>query len=448
MMTSGGGLTTLATAAKFPIRLVESGPAGGAILAAVKSRKIGSDRVLSFDMGGTTAKICLIDDMQPLLSRAFEVDRRYRFKKGSGLPVRIPVIEMVEIGAGGGSIGSIDSVGRVQVGPESAGSQPGPACYGLGGNLPTVTDADVALGRLDGSRFAGGQMTLDPNNARRAISDRFSDYFTDTGAAAVAMSEVVDETMSQAARGHAAEWGKSIDTRTMVAYGGAAPLHAARLMQKLHLDRVVIPKDAGVGSALGFLLAPISYEVVKSVYMRLSQFNQSRIQEILDELRIEAMDVVEQATAEPVEVSVTVLMRYVGQGYEISVPVEVASIDIDYLRKEFDSHYRQLYQRLIPDGDIEIMSWTLRASTHPPLVEPIVDSTPDKIEKRSNQEIQMTFNGETLSTLVLPREDLELNSEVEGPILVVERHTTTVVPKDFSVTVNAEGDLVLRMSAQ
>jgi N-methylhydantoinase A len=299
LMTSGGGLTTLATATEFPIRLVESGPAGGAILAARVAAESGLEHVLSFDMGGTTAKICLIDQAQPQLSRSFEVDRVYRFKKGSGLPVRIPVIEMVEIGAGGGSIASVDKLQRIHVGPASAGSQPGPACYGRGGTEPTVTDADVLLGRIQSEYFAGGRLSLDVAAARRALDGRIGRVRNlTTELAAVGVCEIVDENMAAAARAHAVEWGSEAAGRTLVAYGGAAPLHAAALANKLKIDRIVVPLGAGVGSAIGFLLAPVSYEVVRSRYQRLSAFDAASANEVMTEMLKEAAAVVQAAAPE------------------------------------------------------------------------------------------------------------------------------------------------------
>lgn len=444
MMTSGGGLTTLNIAARFPIRLVESGPAGGAILAAKKAREIGASKVLSFDMGGTTAKICLIDAWQPTVSRSFEVDRRYRFKKGSGLPVRIPVIEMVEIGAGGGSIASLDSVGRISVGPESAGSDPGPACYGRDGKLPTVTDADAILGRLVATDFAGGQMNLDVKSAKDAITLHFETSSEECEQYSDMIAEVVDENMALAARGHAAEWGKAIENRVMVAYGGAAPLHAARLLEKLDLDSVVIPKNAGVGSALGFLLAPISYEVVQSHYMRLSQFQESQVKEMLQNLESEATRVVSQATTDSLHTTCTVLMRYVGQGYEISVPMGDTSIEEQTLRYEFEKNYRSLYGRLLPDSDVEIMSWTLRVSTISRMVDRIPEITPTKA-KSLNHTIQKLIYGDlTQDAQIVPRKNLQIGEHVIGPVLITEQHTTTVVPAGYQAHVNRESDLVLR----
>jgi N-methylhydantoinase A len=293
LMTSGGGLTTLETAARFPIRLVESGPAGGAILARDVAAGAGFDRVLSFDMGGTTAKLCLIDDFEPLTSRSFEVDRVYRFRKGSGLPVRIPVIEMVEIGAGGGSIAKVDKFGRIQVGPESAGSEPGPAAYGRGGKKPTVTDADVQLGRIYPDTFAGGTFELDMDASKRALQEGVaSPLGLKEGLAAFGVSEVVDENMAAAARTHAAEFGMDLGSRDMVAFGGAAPLHATRLGEKLGVKRIIVPSEAGVGSAVGFLLAPVAYEVVRSRRQRLSALDHELVNHLMEQMREESLAVV------------------------------------------------------------------------------------------------------------------------------------------------------------
>ena len=315
LMTSGGGLTDVATAARFPIRLVESGPAGGAILAGRLASERNLDRVLSFDMGGTTAKICLIDDRAPQLSRAFEVDRSYRFKKGSGLPVRIPVIEMVEIGAGGGSIASVDKLGRIGVGPESAGSEPGPACYGRGGGNATVTDADAVMGRLEARRFGGGAMTLDIDAAGAAVKGQVASKLDmDAMTAAFGIGEIVDENMAAAARAHAAEWGKPLAGRVLVAYGGAAPQHAAQIATKLDIDEVIVPAGAGVGSAIGMLAAPVAFEVVRSRHMRLSESDASLIEEVNADMRAEAQRVVGSATSLPLVETRRAHMRYVGQG--------------------------------------------------------------------------------------------------------------------------------------
>ncbi|NIA28221.1 MAG: hydantoinase/oxoprolinase family protein, partial [Desulfobulbaceae bacterium] len=346
LMTSGGGLTTLATACRFPVRLVESGPAGGAILAQQVARELKLDRLLSFDMGGTTAKLCLIDDFEPLTSRSFEVDRVYRFKKGSGLPVRVPVIEMVEIGAGGGSIASVDKLGRIQVGPESAGSEPGPAAYDLGGQRPTVTDADVHLGRVCTSSFAGGALQLDTIAAHQAIESNVGSALKlDADAAAFGISEVVDENMAAAARAHAAESGMDLGQRDMVAFGGAAPLHAARLGEKLGVSRIVVPTEAGVGSAVGFLLAPVAYELVRSRQQELSSLDHDLVNQLMHEMHSEALAVVKSGSvATDLGESRHAYMRYAGQGHEIPVRLPLGTYDHshgDVFRQAFEAAYER-----------------------------------------------------------------------------------------------------------
>ena len=450
MMTSGGGLTDVATAARFPIRLVESGPAGGAILASRIAAERGLDRVLSFDMGGTTAKICLIDDRTPQLSRAFEVDRSYRFKKGSGLPVRVPVIEMVEIGAGGGSIASVDKLGRIRVGPESAGSEPGPACYGRSGRSATVTDADAVMGRLEKRRFGGGAMTLDTAAARVAVQERVGSMLDlDTMTAAFGIGEVVDENMSAAARSHAAEWGKPLAERVLVAYGGAAPQHAAQIASKLDLDAVVVPVGAGVGSAIGMLAAPVSYEVVRSRYMRLSEFDASLIDEVNAEMRAEALDVVGSATSEPLVETRRAYMRYVGQGYEIAVVLPRKTGGADILRDAFEEAYRRLYGRAIPDLDVEVLSWTLALSSAAPAFDFAADTEP--VEEASIPRDGRMYDPVLNAVVAAPRlarESLRPGTVVDGPAMIVEAQTTTIVTSTFTATVSPRGDIVMTRASR
>ncbi len=282
LMHSGGGIISLQNAAEFPVRLVESGPAGGAVFAANIAARHGLEKVLSFDMGGTTAKICLIKNQTPKTSRVFEVARTYRFKKGSGMPISIPVIDMVEIGAGGGSLAHVDAMRQIRVGPESAGSEPGPACYDRGGERPAVTDADLILGKLDPENFAGGSIKLSPELSRQALETQVATGLEMKATeAAFGVAEVVDENMANAARVHAVENGEDLSEFTMIAFGGAAPLHAARLCEKLGVDRMLVPPGAGVGSAIGFLRAPFSFEANRSVYMKLSDFDRSKIVELL-----------------------------------------------------------------------------------------------------------------------------------------------------------------------
>lgn len=444
MMTSGGGLTTFETAARFPIRLVESGPAGGAILASQIAAEVGLDEVISFDMGGTTAKICLIDAAKPQFSRAFEVDRRYRFKKGSGLPVRIPVIEMVEIGAGGGSIASVDNLNRVRVGPKSAGSEPGPACYGMGGQQATVTDADVVMGRMDEDRFASGQIHLDVDAAAVAVKKSVGDALDfDLHRAAFAISEVVDENMATAARGHASEWGKALVGRTLIAFGGAAPLHAARLALKLGIDRVLVPPAASVGSAIGFLIAPISYEVVRSRYMRLSAFDEKLIDAVMAEMREEATTVVSSAAqGRRVTEIARAYMRYIGQGYEISVEFD-PNFTKNQLIEAFEGSYAELYGRIIPGLDVEVLSWTLNLTTAQEQAVPVDETLPRSSNDKDYPTRLIMDDGNLVPTQQVFRDQLPKHERLEGPMLIIEDQTTTVVPSRFAVHVNARDDLVI-----
>jgi N-methylhydantoinase A len=452
LMTSGGGLTTLETATAFPIRLVESGPAGGVILATHVARQCGLDRVISFDMGGTTAKLCLVDDGRPLSSRHFEVARSYRFRKGSGLPVRVPVIEMVEIGAGGGSIASVDTMGQIRVGPRSAGSEPGPAAYARGGEHPTVTDADVALGKLDPSNFAGGSIQIDPALARTAVMTHVGAPLDLEGSlAAHGISEIVDESMANAGRTHAIEWGKGVDGRAMVAFGGSAPIHAARLIEKLNLDRVVVPNHAGGGAAVGFLLAPISYEVVRSRYMRLSSFEPRLVEEVLSEMLAEAQAVVEQGAPDAATVSTAqAFMRYVGQGHEIGVrvPDEIpgdAQEGRTRLRQAFDAAYSELYGRTIPGLDVEVLSWTLTVSTAIPEVTPLEEPQASRTPPTPTRAAELVegASGRSVKARIFSRSDLAPGASLEGPALIVEDQTTTVVPTGFRAQVATAGYLVL-----
>jgi N-methylhydantoinase A len=452
-MTSGGGLTTLATAAQFPLRLVESGPAGGAMLAARVAQEGGYAEVLSFDMGGTTAKICLIDRGRPLLSRSFEVDRVYRFRKGSGLPVRIPVIEMVEIGAGGGSIASVDKLRRIQVGPASAGSEPGPACYGRGGKVPTVTDADLQLGRIQAAYFAGGRMPLDASAADQALRRAVGDPLTlDAGLAAYGVAEIVDENMAAAARAHAMEWGSGVASRTLVAYGGAAPLHAVALADKLKIDRVVVPSDAGVGSAIGFLLAPVSYEVVRSRYQRISTFDAGAADKVLAEMLEEAAQVVRGAAPDGQWREVRrAFMRYLGQGYEIAVPVPDGRLEARHARdlhEAFETEYQRLYGRLIPDLDVELLSWTLTlVADEAPPAEPLPEPAPRAVTPHDHCAVFDADGLRERPAAVYRRTDLVPGDRLEGPALIVEDQTTTVVNANFTLRVDARACLVLERRA-
>jgi N-methylhydantoinase A len=449
LMTSGGGITTTDTAIRFPVRLVESGPAGGAIFAACIARQHGRDQVVSFDMGGTTAKICLIDKAQPQTARAFEVARIYRFLKGSGLPLRIPVIEMVEIGAGGGSIARVDTLGRIVVGPESAGSEPGPVCYARGGKEPTVTDADVVLGRIDPATFSGGKMSLDVAAAQRILAERLGAALKlPTEHAALGISEVVDENMANAARVHAIESGKDLAPRTLIAFGGSAPLHAARVAEKLGISRVLVPVNAGVGSAIGLLRAPIAYEVVRGRLMRLGSFEPGLLNRLLAGMRAEAEAIVRRAApAAKLAEHRSAFMRYRGQGHEIAVELPVrdfTSADRSTIRELFEAAYRRLYSRAIPGVEIEILSWVVSVSA--PSEGQLGGSAlerPSEPKPRSRRPIFDLETGEFSEVDIYWRGELAPGARISGPAVIAEDETSTVVSPGFDARIDAFGYIEL-----
>ncbi len=449
LVHSGGGIISLESAAEFPVRLVESGPAGGAVFAAHLARRHGLERVLSFDMGGTTAKICLIKDGVPRTARTFEVARSYRFKKGSGMPISIPVIDMVEIGAGGGSLAHVDAMRRIRVGPRSAGSEPGPACYGRGGTAPAVTDADLVLGRLDAAGFAGGTMALDADAATRTLQRVVGDPLgTDAITAAHGVSEVVDENMANAARVHAVENGEDLAGYTMIAFGGAAPLHAGRLCEKLGIGRCLVPPGAGVGSAIGFLRAPFSFEATRSVFMPLSAFDAGAAAALLETLRAEAAGFVRGcAPKAPVEASAKVYMRYSGQGWEIPVPLDAGQLeapDAETFRTRFETHYAALFGRTVAGMDIEITVWAVNASTVPDEVAPLGDEpAPTQAPTDTTRRLFDPAPGREVSAAVVERAQLVPGDRVQGPAAILEDETTIVVPSSRTAAVRPDGCIEL-----
>jgi len=434
LMHSGGGIISIDSAAEFPVRLVESGPAGGAVFAANIAARYGLDKVLSFDMGGTTAKICLIKDCTPKTSRVFEVARSYRFKKGSGMPISIPVIDMVEIGAGGGSLAHVDAMRQIRVGPESAGSEPGPACYGRGGERPAVTDADLVLGRLDAAGFAGGTMTLDTGASVAALETALGEPLDmDARTAAFGLAEVVDENMANAARVHAVENGEDLAEYTMIAFGGAAPLHAGRLCEKLGIERLLVPPGAGVGSAIGFLRAPFSFEANRSVYMRLSDFDPDRVRALFAELSEEATGFVRSCdTTSAIESEYKVYMRYSGQGWEIPVSLtaeQARAPDAATCQARFEEDYAALFGRVVDGMDVEITVWAVNATTPAQPVERVaVEAGGAAGPVSGRRTIFDPALGEAVDAAVVLRGDLEAGATVEGPGAITEDETTIIVP--------------------
>ncbi|TFL20178.1 hydantoinase/oxoprolinase family protein [Jannaschia formosa] len=452
LMHSGGGIMSLADAAAFPVRLVESGPAGGAVFAADIAARHGLTKVLSFDMGGTTAKICLIKDGAPKTARVFEVARSYRFKKGSGMPISIPVIDMVEIGAGGGSLASVDAMRQIRVGPESAGSEPGPACYGRGGTRPGVTDADLILGKLDPDNFAGGSIPLHSDASETALVAHVGETLgMDASEAAFGVAEVVDETMANAARVHAVENGEELSDYTMIAFGGAAPLHAGRLCEKLGISRCLVPPGAGVGSAIGFLRAPFSFEATRSVYMRLGAFDADAIRTLLAELETQATGFVRtcDATA-PIAAEAKVYMRYSGQGWEIPValtPEQAADPDAATFKELFEADYTKLFGRTVAGMEIEITVWSVNATTERPAATPVEDTgMTGEARPTGTRTLFDPARAARMDAAVIPRASMPPGTRARGPALVTEDETTIVVPASRDAICRADGciDLIAK----
>ncbi|WP_299428565.1 hydantoinase/oxoprolinase family protein [uncultured Shimia sp.] len=456
LMHSGGGIISIQNAADFPVRLVESGPAGGAVFAANIAARYGLDKVLSFDMGGTTAKICLIKNQTPKTSRVFEVARTYRFKKGSGMPISIPVIDMVEIGAGGGSLAHVDGMRQIRVGPESAGSEPGPACYGRGGTRPGVTDADLVLGKLDADNFAGGSIALHPDQSEKALSAHVGDILDmEAVEAAFGVAEVVDENMANAARVHAVENGEDLSEYTMIAFGGAAPLHAGRLCEKLGVERLLVPPGAGVGSAIGFLRAPFSFEANRSVYMKLSDFDADKIKSLLTDLKAEATGFVRTCDeVSPILSEFKVYMRYTGQGWEIPIDLteeQAMNPDATTFEARFEEDYTKLFGRPVAGMNIEITVWSVNATTPPEdvaRIETTDGSAP--VVLNATRQLFDAASGKYLDAHVIDRSLMETGQRAHGPAAVTEAETTIIVPASRDAIRQPDGciDVVTKGAAK
>ncbi len=449
LMTSGGGMTTLETAMKLPIRLVESGPSGGALLAANVALSCDVEQALSFDMGGTTAKVCLIESGEPRTSRAFEVGRAERFIKGSGLPIRIPVIEMIEIGAGGGSIASIDAMHQLKVGPKSASSDPGPACYGKGGKAPTVTDADALIGYLEPESFAEGRLKLEFDQAASVVEQTLcAEMGNSVAAAADGISQIVDETMANAARMHAVEQGKNLEDSVMVAFGGNGPLHATRIAEKIGIKQIIIPPQPGVGSALGFLSAPISFELVGSFYVLVEDCDFDAVNAFLEQMQLETSSVVKQAGSELIlSLSRTAFMRYKGQGHEIEVLIPAGRLDKEAtqsLIKTFETDYKGLFGRVVPGMQIEVMNWSVRVSTK---VNEPAKAVPGKTsswpETSHKRKLFLGQAGEKVNAQCYQRHALQIGDSLSGPALIIEPQTTTYVSSAFEATIDSANNIIM-----
>ncbi len=449
MMLSNGGVVSADDAARGPIRLVESGPAAGALAGSWFARRLGVDRLLCFDMGGTTAKACLIEHGQPELTNTFEVARAYRFKKGSGFPVSVPSVDLVEIGAGGGSLARIDQFGLLKVGPESAGADPGPASYGQGGSVPAVTDADVLLGLLDPAGFLGGDMPLDASLAEAAAKVVADGLGLDVIDTAAGIHEVVNQNMAAAASMHGVEMGIDLRGVPLIAFGGAGPVHACGVAELLDADTVVFPVNASVLSAFGTLVSPVRIDLARSLPRMIVSIDGGERDALLDELRAEGRRVLIAAgvPSDSVVFRYGVDARYAGQGNEITIWVgegEDWPATATDVVASFESEYRRIYGMTIPDVAVEAITWRLSASATTSIVEPDLTLAPADGPPAPKGTRPMVFDRgiAAVESPVYARSDLGAGATFDGPAVVEERETTSVIRPGWRVDVAADGSLI------
>jgi len=453
MMLSNGGVVSVEDAARTPIRLVESGPAAGALAGSWFARRMGEQRLMCFDMGGTTAKSCLIVDGEPELTNTFEVARIYRFKKGSGFPVSVPSVDLVEIGAGGGSQAWVDDLGLLKVGPESTGAVPGPACYGRGGTKPAVTDTDLVLGMLDASYFLGGDMPLDRGAAESAIGRVASSLGLAVGETAAGVHELVNQNMAASSRMHAVELGADLRGVTLLAFGGAGPVHACGVAEMLESPRVIFPVNASVLSAFGTLVSPVRIDLARSMVRPIDGIDESERDRLLDELRAEGRRVLASAGVSSSEVRFRygVDSRYVGQGNEITVWLGEGDrwpATADVVRKVFEEEYRRVYGLTIPDMGIEVVTWRLSAFAPARDVNPQTTFGSGAASPHATRPVRFVRGSDAVPTPVYRRQEMGVGQVVDGPVIVEERETTCVIRPGWTVTVAPDGSLIAERSAR
>jgi N-methylhydantoinase A len=452
VLMSQGGVTSASLAAEYPIHLVESGPAGGVMAAAFFGRRSGVSNLIAFDMGGTTTKASLVENGSPLRVSEFEVARVARFKKGSGLPLLVPTLELIEIGAGGGSIGRTDSLGLLKVGPRSAGADPGPACYGLGGTEPTVTDADLHLGLLNPNFFLGGAMSLDLDAAATALERLGLALRMDVEACARGIFEVLNEQTSAALRTHIVERAHDPRQFSLVASGGAGPVHAYEIARRLGITEIICPPAAGVASALGFLVSPFSVELKRTIPGRLGAIDWPAIEGRLAELRLQAHTLLTRAGAPDSEITTqrSVDMRYAGQGYEVEVPLPDGPLKDqieERLRADFDEAYRTRFGFHLETASAEALHWRVAATVtgRDPTLKFRVAADGDPV--KGEREAYFTEAGGRVVATVYDRYKLGAGARLEGPCLIEERESTIVVGPSGALDVDEQGNVHIRIGA-
>lgn len=457
IMISNGGVITIDTAAKFPIRVVESGPAAGALAATYLCDLVNENKAISLDMGGTTAKICVIEDKKPTISPNFEVARAYLFKKGSGLPISISSIDMIEIGAGGGSIASIDRMGLLKVGPESAGAEPGPICYDRGGTEPTVTDADLILGYYDPDYFLGGEMPLNLDKVKKCLEEKIARPLKiSLLEAAWGIHNLANENMANAARVNLVEKGKDPREYNLIGFGGAGPIHAPSVAEKLGISRILIPHGAGVISAIGLLTAPFLFDFVRSYFAKLSELDLDRLNTFYEEMEKEGISLLSEAGIERNVISLfrSAEMRYGGQGHEINVPIPVGKLrreSISIIKENFENEYRRLYHRINPKYEIEGLTWRVIATSKKPKIIPKYGLSNSHSAKnlegaiKKNRKAYFPSIGDYRECAVYDKYRLFPGAKIVGPAFIEERESTILIALNAEAQVDDYLNLLIKL---
>ena len=455
LISSDAGITTISQSKKFPIRLVESGPAGGVALASYVSKSLNENKSISLDIGGTTAKICYLKNGDAIKERKFEIARSDISKKGSGLPLKIPSIDLLEIGAGGGSIAKVDDTGRIKIGPESMGANPGPSCYNLGGQKPTITDANLIIGRISEKKFSDNSISLEKKNSNKAIKENIEKVlnFNSTEWAAVGIIEMAEEFMANSVRTHGIENGKKIQDHTLIATGGGGPLHSIGIAKKLGLKKIIIPKMAGVGSALGFLYTEANYQMVKSILKIIDELDLKKINSIIHQLILKAKNTIIDTgvTKNNVKTALTVEARYKGQGHQLRIGLSKSlktQDDLKELKNKFIKKYKKRYGFIMPNVPVEIVSILVTCSQKKK--EEVFKNTNlinsklyKKIIIKHNRIFDFSSNG-WVNYKTIDRENLNFGFKIDGPALIRENQTSTIIPKHWKLSIHRLGHLIIK----